>query len=340
MNGIKDEWEKVLAEGDCERLLELFDDYFDVLETEAEVERELDRLSDVVVECEDPYDLAEEVAHLYSHLDEVEKGVGIYRRILERKRGNDEEYAAALYYMADAYDHFGMPEKALETYETLLELEERTGNEKEIALTLANMAIVRDELGEYEEALKLMERARGIFERLGDEKNLLISYLDLAHFHYELGDYDEAEAFLREIYKSPRDDEVEANARLIEAEIWAGREDYKRAFLAIRDALLKALEGGDELFGLVFDTLVDFIEGLFNEGAYESVADNMEVLAELFEDDTEYFFRAVGELAKWRNGEEGAKERFDEFYSRVENGELREILDGWKRPKLSLGLEL
>ncbi|WP_297069523.1 tetratricopeptide repeat protein [Thermococcus sp.] len=340
MKGIEDEWEKALTGGDCERLLELFDDYFDTLETEEELERELNRLSDVVVECEDPYDLAEEVAHLYSHLNEVEKGVGLYRRILERKRGNDEEYAAALYYMADAYDHLGIPEKALETYETLLELEERVGNEKEVALTLANMAIVRDELGEYEEALKLMEKARGIFERLGDEKNLFISYLDLAHFHYELGNYDEAEVFLREIYKSPRDNEVEANARLIEAEIWAGRGDYRRAFLAIRDALLKGLEGSDELFGLVFDTLVDFIEGLFSEGAYETVAGNMGVFAELFEDDTEYFFRAVGELAKWRNGEEGAKERFDEFYGKVENEELREVLDDWKRPKLSLGLEL
>jgi tetratricopeptide (TPR) repeat protein len=338
MNEIKDEWEKALTGRDCERLLELFDDYFDTLETEEEVRDELDRLSDVAVECEDPYDLAEEIAHMYAHLDEVGRGVELYRRIAEGKRGNDEEYAAALYYLADAYDHFGMPEKALETYGTLLELEEGLGNEKEIGLTLANMAIVRDELGEYEEALKLMERARGIFERLGDERNLLISYLDLAHFHYELGNYEEAEAFLREIYKSPRDNEVEANAKLIEAEVWAGREEYRKAFLAIRDALLKALEDSDELFGLVFDTLTDFIEGLFNEGAYSVVADNVGIFAELFEDDTEYFFRAVGELARWRDGEGGAKERFDDLYSRVENEELREILDEWRKPKLSLGL--
>jgi len=329
-----------LSEKDCEKLLELFDDYIEGIEDEETLRKELERLKEAVVDCDDPYELAHEIAHVYAHLDDVESGIELYRELAERRRNDPEEHATALYYLADAYDHFGMPEKALETYKALLELEEGLGNEKEIGLTLANMAIVRDELGDYGEALKLMERAREIFERIGDGRNLLISYLDLAHFHYELGNYDEAEAFLREIYKSPRDNEVEANAKLIEAEVWAGREDYRKAFLAIRDALLKALEDSDELFGLVFDTLTDFIEGLFNEGAYSVVADNVGIFAELFEDDTKYFFKAVGELARWKGGDEDAKGRFDDLYSRVENEELREILDGWRKPKLSLELRM
>ncbi|WP_297064656.1 lipopolysaccharide assembly protein LapB [Thermococcus sp.] len=338
---LKDEWGKALAEKDCEKLLELFDDYVDSIESEGELRKELKRLGEVAVECDDPYDLLHEIGHVYSHLDDVESVMELYKRVVEKKKDDPEEYATALYYLADAYEHFGMPEKAIETYKKLLEHEENVlKNDKEIALTLANLAVNYDELGETEKAIELMERARGIFERINDEKNRLISLLDLAHFYYELGDYGKAEELIKEVLRNPRDDEIEINAKLVEAEIHAGREDYDRAFKALREALLKAINVSDDIFGVVFDTLVDFIEGLFNEEAYDVITRNMETFAELFEDDTAYFFRAIGELARWKAGDNGAKKRFDEFYSKVENEELRSILDEWKRPKLSLSLEL
>ncbi|ASJ11598.1 tetratricopeptide repeat protein [Thermococcus thioreducens] len=341
MADVKAQWEKALSEKNCEKLLELFDDYIEGIEDEEKLREELKKLEEVVIECENPYDLAHEIAHVYAHLDDAESGIELYKRIAEKKKEDPEEYATALYYLADAYEHFGMPEKAIETYEELLKLEEDVlKNEREIALTLANIAVNYDEIGETEKAIELMERARDIFERLGDEKNHMISLLDLAHFRYELGDYDAAEALIKEVLGNPREDEIEINARLVEAEIFAGREEYGKAFRAIRDALLKAVNASDEIFGLVFDTLVDFIEGLFNESAYETIANNMESFAELFEDDTAYFFRAIAELARWKAGEDGAKERFDELYSRVENEDLRSILDEWKRPKPSLSLGL
>jgi len=341
MSKVKVEWEKALEEKDCERLLELFDDYIEDIEDEGELRKELERLEGIVLDCDDPYELAHEIAHVYAHLDDIDAGIGLYKRIAESRKDDPEEYATALYYLADAYEHFGIPDKAIETYEELLKLEEEVlKNEREIALTLANIAVNYDELGETEKAIELMERAREIFERLGDEKNHLISLLDLAHFRYELGDYDTAEVLINEVLRSPREDEIEINARLVEAEIFAGKEEYEKAFRAIRDALLKAVDTSDEIFGLVFDTLVDFIEGLFNEGSYGVVAENMESFAELFEDDTAYFFRAIGELARWKAGDEGAKKRFDELYSKVENEELRSLLDEWKKPKLSLGFGL
>ncbi|GAB6134834.1 tetratricopeptide repeat protein [Thermococcus prieurii] len=338
---VKEEWERALSEKDCEKMLELFDDYIDSIETEEELREELKRLGEVAVQCDDPYDLLHEIGHVYAHLDDVESAIGLYKRVVERKKDDPEEYATALYYLADAYEHFGMPEKAIETYQKLLEHEENVlKNDKEIALTLANLAVNYDELGETEKAIELMERAGEIFERIGDEKNRLISLLDLAHFHYELGDYDTAEALINEVLRNPRDDEIEINAKLVEAEIHAGKEDYDKAFKALREALLKAINVSDDIFGVVFDTLVDFIEGLFNENAYDTIARNMEAFAELFEDDTAYFFRAIGELARWRAGDDEAKKRFDELYAKVENEELRSILDEWKRPKLSLSLGL
>lgn len=341
MSDIRAEWEKALAEKDCEKLLELFDDYIDIIEDEETLRQELKKLGEVAVECDDPYDLLHEIGHVYAHLDDAEAGIELYKKVAERKKDDPEEYATALYYLADAYEHFGMPDKAIETYEKLLKLEEEVlKNEREIALTLANLAVNYDELGETEKAIELMERAREIFEKLNDEKNHMISLIDLAHFHYELGNYDTAEALIREVLRNPRDDEIEINAKLVEAEIHAGREDYDKAFKALREALLKAINVNDDVFGLVFDTLIDFIEGLFNEEEYEVIARNMKGFAELFEDDTAYFFRAIAELARWRAGEEGAKERFDELYSKVENEELRSILDEWKRPKLSLSLGL
>ncbi|NJD98913.1 tetratricopeptide repeat protein [Thermococcus sp. LS1] len=341
MSDVRAEWEKALSEKDCEKLLELFDDYIENIEDEETLREELKRLEEVVIECEDPYDLAHEIAHVYAHLDDAESGIELYKRIAERKKEDPEEYATALYYLADAYEHFGMPEKAIETYEELLKLEEEVlKNEKEIALTLANIAVNLDEIGETEKAIELMERARDIFERLSDEKNYLISLLDLAHFRYELGDYNTAEALINEVLKNPRDNEIEINAKLVEAEIWAGREEYGKAFKALRDALLKAVDTNEEIFGLVFDTLVDFIEGLFNEEAYEDIYENIGLFVEVFEDDTADFFRAIGELARWRGGDEEAKKRFDELYSKVENEDLKAILDEWKKPKLSLSLGL
>ncbi|ASJ06399.1 tetratricopeptide repeat protein [Thermococcus pacificus] len=341
MTDVKAEWENALKNKDCEKLLELFDDYVDTIDDEETLRRELERLKSVALECEDPYDLAHEIGHVYAHLDDVEGGIELYKRLVELKKDDPEEYATALYYLADAYEHFGKPEKAIEVYEKLLKHEEEVlKNEKEIALTLANLAVNYDELGETEKAIELMERAREIFEKLNDEKNLMISLLDLAHFHYELGNYDTAETLIKEVLRNPRDDEIEVNAKLVEAEIWAGREDYDKAFKALREALLKAINVSDDVFGVVFDTLVDFIEGLFNEGAYEAVAKNMDAFAELFEDDTAYFFKAIAELARWKAGDEDATKRFDELYSKVENEELKAILDEWKRPKLGLSLGL
>ncbi len=339
MTDIKAEWEKALGEKDCEKLLELFDDYVDSIETEEELIKELQRLGEVAIQCENPYDLLHEISHVYAHLDDIDSAMELYRNVTERKKEDPEEYATALYYLADAYEHFGKPEKAIEIYQRLLEHEENVlKNEREIALTLANLAVNYDELGETEKAMELMERAREIFERIRDEKNYMISLLDLAHFKYELGDYDSAEGLIREILRSPRDNEIEINAKLIEAEIWAGRGEYDKSFKALRDALLKAINVSDDIFGLVFDTLVDFIEGLFNEGAYDVVARNMDGFAVLFEDDTADFFKAIAELARWKTGDDGAKKRFDELYGKIQNEELMEILDEWKRPKLSLSL--
>jgi len=338
---VKEEWERALSEKDCEKLLELFDEYIDAIETEEKLREELKRLGEVAVQCDDPYDLLHEIGHVYAHLDDVESAIELYKRVVDRKKDDPEEYATALYYLADAYEHFGMPEKAIETYQKLLEHEENVlKNDKEIALTLANLAVNYDELGETEKAIELMERAREIFEKLNDEKNHMISLIDLAHFHYELGEYEAAEALINEVLRNPRDDEIEINAKLVEAEIHAGREDYDKAFKALREALLKAINVSDDIFGVVFDTLVDFIEGLFNENAYDTIAKNMEAFAELFEDDTAYFFRAIAELARWRAGDDEAKKLFEELYAKVENEELRSILDEWKRPKLSLSLGL
>lgn len=331
------EFETALAEKDCEKLLELFDDYIENIEDEDTLREELKRLEEVVIECKDPYDLAHEIAHVYAHLDDAESGIELYKRIAERKKEDPEEYATALYYLADAYEHFGMPEEAIETYEELLKLEEEVlKNEREIALTLANIAVNLDEIGETEKAIELMERARDIFERLSDEKNHLISLLDLAHFRYELGDYNTAEALINEVLKNPRDNEIEINAKLVEAEIWAGREDYGKAFRALRDALLKAVDTNEEIFGLVFDTLVDFIEGLFNEEAYEDIHENIGLFVEVFEDDEGYrtFFEALRELAKFKLGEKNSLEK---IYSKIPE-EFREFIDELRKPKLNMSL--
>ncbi len=113
MTDVKAEWEKALSEKDCERLLELFDDYIEGIEDEEKLRGELKRLGgEVVPDCDDPpYDLAHEIAHVYAHLDDLEEGIGLYKRILERKKDDPEEHATALYYLADATSTSACPRR-------------------------------------------------------------------------------------------------------------------------------------------------------------------------------------------------------------------------------------
>ena len=329
-----EEFEKALESRDCQRILEILDDYLEKIENEDELRAFLEKVETLILKCEGPdaYELAHEIAHIYAHLGELDKGMEIYKKLAEKYKKEREKYLDALYHLADAYEHFGMPNKAIDAYEKLLKLEKRIGNKREEALTLAHIAINYDELEEVDRAIELMNEASKMFKELGDERNYLVSILDLAHFHYEVGDYNRAKELILEVLKSPRDVEIEVNARIVEAEIKAAQEDFKKAFSAVRFGLLKALEAEDEdLFTLAFEALYEFITGLFEEKLYKEIYENIESLAESFEDtNPEYtkFFIAIGELAKLKEGQEN---KYEEVYNSIEVNEFKELLDELKK---------
>lgn len=211
-------------------------------------------------------------------------------------------------------------------------------NEKEIVLIFVNFVVNYDEIGEIEKVIEFMEKVREIFERLNEEKNYFISFFDLVYFKYELGEYDEVEVLIKEVFRNFRDDEIEINVKFIEVEIWVGRGDYDKVFKVLCEVFVKVIDVSDDIFGIVFDILIDFISGFFEEGFYEVVVKNMEVFVEFFEDDIVYFFRVIGEFVRWKVGDDEVKKCFDEFYEKVENEELKEIFDEWKKFKLVFGL--
>ncbi|HII66839.1 MULTISPECIES: lipopolysaccharide assembly protein LapB [Thermococcus] len=327
-----EEFERALKSRDCQKILEILDDYLEKIENEDELRAFLEKVETLILKCEgsDAYELAHEITHIYAHLGELDKGIEIYKKLVEKYKEEREKYLDALYHLADAYEHFGMPNKAIDVYEKLLELEKKIGNKREEALTLAHIAINYDELEEVDRAIELMNEASKMFKELGDERNYLVSILDLAHFHYEVGDYNRAEELILEVLKSPRDAEIEVNARIVDAEIKAAQENFKKAFSALRFSLLKALETED-LFTLAFEALYEFITGLFEEKLYKEIYENIESLAEPFEDtNPEYtkFFIAIGELAKLKEGQEN---RYEEVYTSIEVNEFKELLDELKK---------
>ncbi|AIF68549.1 hypothetical protein PAP_00515 [Palaeococcus pacificus DY20341] len=327
-----EEFSKALEVKDCEKILELLDDYLHTVEREDQIIELLEKLEDAAVECES-YDLAHEIAHIYAHLNKEEKIIEPYKRILEKVKENEEKYIQALYHLADAYEHFGFLEEAINAYEELLNLERKRGDETEEALTLAHLALAHEELEDLEKAIEFMEQAREKFQKLNDELNYLISLVDLAHFYYEAGKDEKAEELIREVLKKPRSDEIEVNALLVKSEIEAERENYREAFKDISKAMLKALETDENLFLFAFETLQNFLEALFNEKLFEEVYENVDVLVNAFDDvnkDYANFFNALGELAKLKEGQEKAKARFEELYTSIENEELREILNDFK----------
>ena len=326
-----EEFLKALEKKDCEKILELLDDYLDSVGSEEELRELLKKLEEAAVDCES-YDLAHEIAHIYAHLDDEEGLFRVYEVLLEKAKEKDS-YALALYHLAEAYEHFGFPEEALKAYEELLEIERKEGNESEEALTLAHIALVYEELGEMEKAVEFMEKARDRFQKLGDELNYLISLVDLAHFHHEAGEDEKAEELIKEVLKKPRSDEIEVNALLVKSEIEAERENYREAFKDISKAMPKALETDENLFLFAFETLQNFLETLFNEKLFEEVYENVDVLVNAFDDvnkDYANFFNALGELAKLKEGQEEAKARFEGLYTSIENEELKAILDELK----------
>lgn len=322
-----EEFEKAMVGKDCERVLELFDDYLEGVEDEEKLRETLKELEKLAVDCWS-YDLAHEVAHVYAHLDEEERLFNAYRGIVERARGSDR-YAEALYYLADAYEHFGFYEDALKTFEELYELEKASGERKEEALTLARMALIHEELDDLEEAIRKMESASALFRELGDDLNHMITLVDLAHFHHEAGDDGRALALLEEVLRNPRDTEVEVNALLIRGEVKLEKGQYREAFKDISMAMAKALETSEELFLFVFDALMQYIGTLIADREYAPVYENMNLFVEAFEEYEEYasFFGAIAELARFKEGDEEAKARFGELYSRIGDEDLRAILD-------------
>lgn len=328
---MKEFWDAI-EKKDCEGVLELLDDYLEQVEDEEELMRTAGVLEDLAIEC-GSYDLAHEIAHLYSHMGE-EDIFRPYRRILEGSKGDLEKYAEALYHLAEAYEHFGFPEEAVKTYGELLKVEEEHGSELEQALTLAHMALAYEEMDELEKAIETMEKAKESFKRLGDETNYLVSLVDLAHFYYEAGDDGRAEAYIKEVLKSPRGTEIDVNALLVESELYAGRGDYKRAFGNISKAMLQSLEAEDEnLFLFAFDTLLNFLDEMFGGKEFKGVYENINLLADAFEGlngDYGTFFKAIAELARFKEGQEDAKNRFERLYSSIEDDELREILDEFR----------
>jgi len=325
---MKEFWDAI-EKKDCEKVLELLDDYLEQVEDEEELMRAAKTLEGLAIECRS-YDLAHEIAHLYAHMGE-EDIFRPYRGILEKSKGDIEAYAEALYHLAEAYEHFGFPEEAVRSYEELLKMEE---DELERALTLAHMALAYEEMNELEKAIDFMEKAKGAFEKLKDETNYLVSLVDLAHFYYGAGMDEKAEEYIKEVLKSPRGTEIDVNALLVESEIYAGRGEYKRAFGNISKAMLQALEAEDEnLFLFAFDTLLNFLDEMFAEKEFRGIYENVGILVEAFEDlnkDYGNFFKALGELARFKEGQEDAKGRFEEVYSSIEDEELREILDEFK----------
>ncbi|AAL82090.1 tetratricopeptide repeat protein [Pyrococcus furiosus DSM 3638] len=333
---VEEKIKEAIKNRDCETILELLDEYLEQIEDEEKLREALKEIGEAAVECED-FDIIHEISHLYEHLGEPEKGIELYKKIVERRKGDKEKYAEALYYLAEEYEHMGMPEEALKIYQELLEIEKELGNEREIALTLANIAVVKDELGEADEAIKLMSEAKDIFEKINDTKNYHIALIDLAHFYYELGEYEKAMQIIEEVLRNPLDDEIEVHGRLVESEIHSALENYKKAALSLRNALLRS--GDDEyLFETAFEAVLEFIEELYNEEKYAELKEVASLFAELFEDDTKFFFQAIEKLAEWKLGKEEAKKEFEELYNKIENEEMKEFLDELKKPKVNLSL--
>lgn len=157
-----------------------------------------------------------------------------------------ENFAGAMYIIAEAERQFGRYDEAIALYEELIAMQQRAYGEGVyvVGVTQNNLSLLYQEQGRLEEAERLLRAALDAWEgSLGDNhRDLLLGRSNYAALLREMGRLDEAERLLVDVNRAARDVLGPAStyrAFFVEelAMVYSDQERYAEAEAGIREAL-------------------------------------------------------------------------------------------------------
>ena len=149
--------------------------------------------------------------------------------------------------------------KAVENYQSALEINRQIGDSVSIARNLNNLSICYQELGDYYNAFNALNTSKEIRLVLKDTLGLANVYLNLGNGYFDISDFESAyENYFKasELYKS-----INNESRLISSLfnlglVYQELDEFDKALNYYNDALLHAIESGDDEFmGIIYQNI-------------------------------------------------------------------------------------
>ena len=172
---------------------------------------------------------------------------------------NDDEKAAILDAMGNAYHYLNQQDDAIRNYQQALEIKRTLGNKGAIAESLNLIAQAEGGVGKSDEAAKKYQEAARLRREVGDKAGLGRTLLDMATFNENLGHYDEALNAGKEALPLLREVGDRQNEAICLGEvgwIYLDKVDFENATtylqqaLTLRQQLGSPVDIADSLYGL------------------------------------------------------------------------------------------
>src|SRR5215471_15382655 len=210
---------------------------------------------------------------------------------------NDDEKAAILDAMGNAYHYLNQQDDAIRNYQQALDIKRRLANKGAIAESLNLIAQAQGGIGKSDEAAKNYQEAARLRREVGDKAGLGRTLLDLATFNENLGHYNEALSAGKEALPLLREVGDRQNEALCLGEvgwIYLDKIDFENATTYLQQALTLRQQLGSP---------VDVADSLYGLGqVYTRMAQ--------YDQSTDYFLKA---LELWRKAGDKRGEAFASY---------------------------
>jgi serine/threonine protein kinase/tetratricopeptide (TPR) repeat protein len=210
---------------------------------------------------------------------------------------NDDEKAAILDAMGNAYHYLNQQDDAIRNYQQALDIKRRLGNKGAIAESLNLIAQAQGGIGKSDEAAKNYQEAARLRREVGDKAGLGRTLLDLATFNENLGHYNEALSAGKEALPLLREVGDRQNEAICLGEvgwIYLDKIDFENATTYLQQALTLRQQLGSP---------VDVADSLYGLGqVYTRMAQ--------YDQSTDYFLKA---LELWRKAGDKKGEAFASY---------------------------
>jgi tetratricopeptide (TPR) repeat protein/transcriptional regulator with XRE-family HTH domain len=102
------------------------------------------------------------------------------------------EFGSVLTLIANAYQHLGQNQRAVEYHQQALEIAKQIGDSQGETISLSNLGCAYDALEKYDQAIKYHQQSLKIAEKIGDHKGQAVSLGGVGNVYQSLGKYEQA----------------------------------------------------------------------------------------------------------------------------------------------------